>query len=109
MRRHDFDITFNLKIPTGTRLPTLKKWHIHQKNSLSLNGTVDNQPEQTIFRFPRFHLNPHQQFDVKLACIYDWGSKVWHTLEIAVAAIATLVLEHLPALAVGLWDAIHHR
>ncbi|HVS01039.1 MAG TPA: hypothetical protein VMW27_30760 [Thermoanaerobaculia bacterium] len=106
VRKHIFYMTFVLEKPSGEGWSRLKGWRIHQRNSLRINGRRQRKAPRTTYRIDDFELDPGQDFDIRLACVYDWLGWVARAFQIVVVATITALLdERAKAILFGLWEA----
>jgi hypothetical protein len=97
VRKHQFTIGVNLHRPEDEkrRWLWLKRWRIHQRNSLRLNPKPINSNAGSTYNFDTFDLLD-EPFHLNIAAAYRFRSWIAHAFQLAVGAVSIVVIEHAP-------------
>ncbi len=99
VRKHQFSIGVTLHRPEDEKRwwLWLKRWRIHQRNSLKLNPKPTNSNAGSTYKFDTFDLLD-EPFDLNIAAAYRFRSWIAHAFQLAVGAVSIVVIEHAPTL-----------
>jgi hypothetical protein len=93
--KQQFRISLTLFTPEGERWWSLwlKRWRIQQRNSLKLSPTASNANKAATYNFDTFDVLD-EPFNLKVSAVYSFRNWIAHAFELAVGAVAIVVIEH---------------